>query len=161
MENLNTTTTETVEVTETAAIDSAPASESKKAKKSKKVSGEPKPKKEKKVKVATAPKVYPFDSKRAIIARIDSDDTAAVAALVQIHSLDSAMCSQKKQFATLAARAAELGDGATQDAEFVGQCRALARKYGRRLAVEARKAELARNPELAPLATLFSANVVA
>lgn len=141
MSNINTT-----ETTETTTVAPAEATE-KKARK---------PKKDKE-----APVKYPFQSKREIVEAIDSDDKAAVAALVQIHTLNAAMCSQKKLVSDLATRALELGDGASQDPELVQSCRAIARRYGRRLALQARAVALAAQPELASLAQRFSANVPA
>lgn len=137
----NTNTTETTETT------TAAETTEKKSRKAKKDKG--------------APVKYPFQSKREIVESIDSDDKAAVAALVQVHTLNAAMCSQKKQVSDLAARALELGDGASQDAELVQSCRAIARRYGRRLALESRAKALLAQPELASLAERFSANVAA
>ena len=107
--------------------------------------------------VVTAVKLYPFESKRDIAVRISNDDQAAVAALVQLHSLDAGMCSQKKAIATLAGRVVEAGDAAANDTKLVEECRAMALHYTRRLAKESREQKLRENPELSELAELYSA----
>lgn len=105
-------------------------------------------------------KNYPFASKRDLVAQIDSEASAAISALVRINALDAAMCSQKKHVAELAAKVAEAGNDAASNRALVGECRALARRYGRRLALDARAQTLASNPELSAVAELFSANVL-
>lgn len=107
--------------------------------------------------LAAAAKSYPFESKRAITARLTSDDSAVLAAVVKLHELDAFMCSQKKLGATLATRVVEAGDAASTDSKLVDESRALALRYVRRLAKENRVERLASNPELHELARLFSA----
>lgn len=143
--------TETTETTTT-----EPAAAKPKKARAKKAT-EPKPKKEPKAK--SEPITYPFTSKNDIVKQIDSDDSAALAALTTIHNLDAGMCSQKKQIAELAGRVAELGDAASQDSELVALCRSVSRRYGRRLAVDSRAKALAANPDLQKVAKLFSADV--
>lgn len=110
--------------------------------------------------VAANGKSYPFPSKREIIAQIDSDAGHAIAALVQIHKLDAAMCSQKKAVSDLAAEIEAAGNGAAKDESLVNRSRAVARRYGRRLAQAQRAKILESNPELRPVAELFTAGNV-
>lgn len=109
--------------------------------------------------VALTGKSYPFTSKREIIANIDSDAQAAVTALSTIHSLDAAMCSQKKLVSDLAAEIKEAGEKAASNSDLVSRCRDVARRYGRRLAADARAKVLEAQPELRQVAVLFTADV--
>ena len=104
-------------------------------------------------------KKYPFPTKAEIGALIESDAQEALTALVTINNLDAAMSSQKKLVADLAGEVKDAGKEASSNKDLVSRCRAVAKRYTRRLAKDARAAALAKNPELKPFVALFSATV--
>ena len=96
--------------------------------------------------------VHEFPSREAVEAWVED----VKANREQLHTLGAPMCSHRAAFAKVVGQI-EASKDATKSRTIVAEARRLASRYTRRLAFEARKEILAKNPELASLAELFSA----
>lgn len=105
---------------------------------------------------AAQSRAYPFPTKAQIAERIANEGAYAVACVQQLHALGAPMCSHVKAFETVVAQIVESKNPA-KSRNIVAECRRLAVRYTRRLAVETRREMLEKDPSLAELAELFSA----